>query len=190
MVASSSRDQARMPPARLTAWKPFCCRNFATSQAAASGAAQHDHFAAAVELAEAIGDLAHRNVHDVRHAGHAELPAPRERQAASATRRASRRATNSVGRDFGNGHGVEVTCAKNLGWRRKVTGSEHECRGPRRVDQRLETVSNRLSAATRVRRPASPARLPSPAPGRRRRTAGRRCAAPAGSARRRSAASR
>src|SRR5690606_38193952 len=32
MVASMSRDQARMPPARLTASNPFCCSSFATSR--------------------------------------------------------------------------------------------------------------------------------------------------------------
>ena len=139
MVASSSRDQARMPPARLTAWKPFCCRKFATSQAPATRAAQHDDFAAAIELAEAIGDLAHRNVDDVRHAGHAQLPLfanvkQRQRLAAFAAR-------DEFGRsDFGDGHGqwMNERCGEEPAGSAKVTGSEHECRWPRRVDQRLE----------------------------------------------------
>ena len=104
MVASSSRDQARMPPAKIDRPEAVLLQEVRDLQAAATRAAQHDHFAAALELAEAIGDLAHRNVHDVRHAGDAQLPVfanVKQRQ-----RLAAFTARDEFGRsDFGDGHG-------------------------------------------------------------------------------------
>ena len=65
------------------------------------------------EFAETIGDLAHRDVHDVRHAGDAQLPVladVKQRQ-----RLAAATASNEFGGgDFGNGHD-DYSC-EEPGW--------------------------------------------------------------------------
>ncbi len=57
--------------------KPFCCRYLATSRLRRPERHSTATSLLLVELADAVGHFAHRNVHDLligRHAGDAELP--------------------------------------------------------------------------------------------------------------------